>query len=324
MSHPDLDLASWRRLGSAAAQRLADRIADNTGAELVEVRPHEYAGRPGRIALYRRDGTLYALVPGGEVVLGYDGAWFTPTPDQAADYAAWPDGLPSDIRAFVDFVTSPPRVMQLPTLLVAVEAVEPGARPADPDDPRVGQQLASLQSDWEHHRPPGMISHYEWGRVEVAVDDRGQPTSARVVEFVTRDAVLADLAGRGLRLLTPDEWEHACGAGAMTLFRWGDDCPTDCYPTQRLDGLHRLANAFGLVIGHDPYRPECTADPAVDCGGDGGRATCGDYGCFLGWMTLATAYRDRFYDVWPASDHEVHNGGDEPSQLFVRPVIELG
>jgi hypothetical protein len=80
MSHPDLDLASWRRLGGAAAQRLADRIADNTGAELVEVRPHEYAGRPGRIALYRRDGTLYALVPGVEVVLGYDGAWFTPTP----------------------------------------------------------------------------------------------------------------------------------------------------------------------------------------------------------------------------------------------------
>jgi hypothetical protein len=41
-------------------------------------------------------------------------------------------------------------------------------------------------------------------------------------------------------------------------------------------------------------------------------------------VTLATAYRDRFYDVWPGSDHEVRNGGDGPSQLFVRPVIELG
>jgi hypothetical protein len=145
MSHADLDLASWRRLDSAAAQRLAERIADKAGAELVEVRPHQYAGRPGRIALYRLHGTLYALVPGGEVVLGYDGAWFTPIPDQAADYAAWPDGLPSDIRAFVDFVTSAPRVMHLPTLLVAVEAVEPGARPADPGDPRVAQQLADLR-----------------------------------------------------------------------------------------------------------------------------------------------------------------------------------
>jgi hypothetical protein len=278
MSYADLDLAAWRRLDSAAAQRLAERIADNTGAELVAVRPHQYAGRPGRIALYRRDGTLYALVPGGEVALGYDGAWFTPTPDQAADYAAWPDGLPSDIRAFVGMVTSPPRVMQLPTLLVAVEAVEPGAGPADPDDPRVAQQLASLRRGWEHHRPPGMITHHDWGRVEVTVDERCQPISARVVEYVTRHAVVADLAGRGLRLLTPDEWEHACGAGAMTLFRWGEDCPTDRYPTQHLDGPHRLANAVGLVIGHDPYRPECTADPGVACGGDGGRATCGDYG----------------------------------------------
>jgi hypothetical protein len=324
MSYADLELASWRRLDSAAAQRLAERIADDIGAELVEMRPHQYAGRRGRIARYRRDGTLYALVPGGEVALGYDGAWFTPTPEQAADYAAWPDGLPSDIRAFVDLVTSPPRVRHLPTLLVAVEAVEPAARPADPDDPHVAQQLADLQRNWEHYRPPGMITHYDWGRVEVVVDERCQPTSARVVEDVTRDAVVADLAGRGLRLLTPDEWEHACGAGAMTLFRWGDDCPTDCYPTQRRDGPHRRANAFGLVIGHDPYRPECTADPAVDCGGDWGRATCGGYGCFLGWVTLATAYRDRFYDAWPGSDHEVQTWADEPSQLFVRPVIELG
>jgi hypothetical protein len=267
MSYADLELASWRRLGSAAAQRLAERIADDIGAELVEVRPHRYAGRPGRIARYRRDGTLYALVPGGEVMLGYDGAWFTPTPELAADYAAWPDGLPSDIRAFVDLVTSPPRVRQLPTLLVAVEAVEPGVRPADPDDPHVRVVLAALQRDWEQlYRPPGRITHYDWGSVEVRVDERCQPTSARVVEYVTRAAVVDDLASRGLRLLSPDEWEHACGAGAKTLFRWGDDCPTDCYPTQRRDGPHRLANAFGLVIGHDPYRPECTADPGFVAG----------------------------------------------------------
>jgi hypothetical protein len=271
MSYPYLDLTSWRHLGDVAAQRLAERIADDTGADLVEVRPHQYAGRPGRTALYRRDGTLYALVPGGEVVLGYNGAWFTPTPDQAADYSAWPDGLPSDIRGFVDFVTSTPRVTHLPTLLVAVEAVEPGARPADPDDPRVAQQLADLHRNWEHYRPRVSISHYDWGRVEVTVDARCQPTSARVVEYFTRDAVVADLAGRGLRLLSPDEWEHACGAGVMTLFRWGEDCPTDCYPTDCRDGPHRLANAFGLVIGHDPYRPECTTDPAVYCGGDGGQ-----------------------------------------------------
>jgi hypothetical protein len=58
MSYTDLDLARWRRLDSAAARRLAAQIADDTGTELVVVRPLQYAGRSGRIALYRHDGAL--------------------------------------------------------------------------------------------------------------------------------------------------------------------------------------------------------------------------------------------------------------------------
>jgi hypothetical protein len=41
-------------------------------------------------------------------------------------------------------------------------------------------------------------------------------------------------------------------------------------------------------------------------------------------MTLATAYRDRFYDVWPEDDHGIGDWGEEPSNRFVRPVVELG
>ncbi|BEL03200.1 hypothetical protein Q0Z83_013910 [Actinoplanes sichuanensis] len=37
--------------------------------------------------------------------------------------------------------------------------------------------------------------------------------------------VIAGLRSSGLCPPTPDEWEHACGAGATTLFRWGDDYP---------------------------------------------------------------------------------------------------
>jgi hypothetical protein len=87
-------------LTRAAAQRLAERIADDIGVELVEVRPHRYAGRPGRIALYRLDGTLYALVPGGEVALGYDGAWFMPIHDQAADYAGGQQSPRTPVRSW--------------------------------------------------------------------------------------------------------------------------------------------------------------------------------------------------------------------------------
>ena len=41
---------------------------------------------------------------------------------------------------------------------------------------------------------------------------------------------LEALYAAGFRPPTSDEWEHACGAGARTLFRWGDDCPTDRIP----------------------------------------------------------------------------------------------
>jgi hypothetical protein len=328
MSYADLDVARWWGLDDVAARRLAVQIADATGFELVMVRPHRFADRSSRIALYRHNGAGYALVPGGEVVVGYDGARFVPDPAQAADYAeAAPltgTGLPSDIREFVDSMTSPLRRMHLPALLVAVDPIEPGTRPADPDDPRVRQQLVDLQAHWDHYRPPGVISHYDWGRVEVEVDDRCQATSARLVEYTTRDNVVADLAGRGLRLPTPEEWEHACGAGAATLFRWGDACPTESNPYEG-DGPHRLPNAFGLVIGQDPYHVEETADPVVACGGDGGRAICGGYGYFLSWLTLATAYRDRLYDA-PADYDEPFGDEDDGflSTMFIRPVLQLG
>jgi hypothetical protein len=52
---------------------------------------------------------------------------------------------------------------------------------------------------------------------------RGPPTTVQWLE--------ASLARTGMRLPTCDEWEHACGAGASTLFRWGDDSPADFYPT---------------------------------------------------------------------------------------------
>ncbi|MEU8661282.1 hypothetical protein [Actinoplanes philippinensis] len=128
------------------------------------------------------------------------------------------------------------------------------------------------------------------------------------------DWVIAGLRARGLRPPTPDEWEHACGAGATTLFRWGDDYP-DGEPYGTVP-LIQDPNLFGLVIAADPYASEFTTDPEVFCGGDGGAALCGGYGSFLSWLTLATAYRE-------ATLAETVVDGGLTEETPVRPVIEI-
>ncbi|MEU6535673.1 hypothetical protein [Streptomyces sp. NPDC047000] len=127
------------------------------------------------------------------------------------------------------------------------------------------------------------------------------------------------LAARGLRMPTPDEWEHACGAGAGTLFRWGNDCPMDRIPYGDRTGPHTRPNAFGLRIAYDTYRAELTSDPTAVHGGDGGESVCGGYGILLGWLPLATANRN------PQMAGFVHGAeGEEMYEDFsVRPVIVL-
>lgn len=127
------------------------------------------------------------------------------------------------------------------------------------------------------------------------------------------------LAARGLRLPTPDEWEHACGAGARTLFRWGDTCPLDRIPYHSPDGPQHRPNALGLHIAYDPYRTELTTDPASVYGGDGGEATCGGYGTLLAWLPLATSHRNPDYAAW------LHNPDGDAfyEDTSTRPVLPL-
>ncbi|MFJ9953380.1 hypothetical protein [Kitasatospora sp. NPDC091207] len=104
----------------------------------------------------------------------------------------------------------------------------------------------------------------------------------------------AVLAARGLRMPSSDEWEHACGAGADTLFRWGNGCPLDRIPYDNHTGPQHELNAFGLHIAYDTYRTELTSDETAVHGGDGGESACGGYGRLLAWLPLATANRNPY------------------------------
>lgn len=104
----------------------------------------------------------------------------------------------------------------------------------------------------------------------------------------------AVLAARGLRLPSADEWEYACGAGAPTLFRWGNECPLDRTPYEDGAGPQHQLSALGLRIAYDVYRTELSSDVTAVHGGDGGESVCGGYGNLLAWLPLATANRNPF------------------------------
>uniref|UniRef100_A0AAU2K2B4 Uncharacterized protein n=1 Tax=Streptomyces sp. NBC_00049 TaxID=2903617 RepID=A0AAU2K2B4_9ACTN len=128
----------------------------------------------------------------------------------------------------------------------------------------------------------------------------------------------AALAARGLRMPGADEWEHACGAGAGTLFRWGNECPLD-EPSYGGGGVRHEPNAFGLHIAYDSYSTELSGDPAVVHGGDGGEAVCGGYGDLLGWLPLATANRN----PWAAEFTYGPDGEGMYEEFSTRPVLSL-
>lgn len=314
MSFAELTVQDWNALTDQGAGHLAASIAVEHDLRLVTVQAHEFAGRSHRVALFSRDGVVLALVPGGRVRLGFDGSQFAPSVEQTASFAdsAEEYGLPP-VHEFVDAMTSPSRVVELPAMLVGVEAMDACAAWLAADDPRVLELLAKSRP-----RPGGGIRSLSAdGGVEVNLDQVGNVASARLIRQVSYQEAVREVEAGGLRPSTPDEWEYACGAGAETLFRWGDRSLDDGYPYDHRTGPHREQNLWGLAIGQDPYRHEWTSQAGVVCGGDGGGATCGGSGFFLGWLTLATAYRDTEFGMWVASDDGYKD------QILIRPILDL-
>ncbi|BAL88565.1 hypothetical protein AMIS_33450 [Actinoplanes missouriensis 431] len=311
-----IDAAQWFRLGIGDAERVAATIATRCGATTVEVREHEYAGRRGPVAYFLVEGERFAFVPGGRVTVGFDGDRFEPTPEQEESFAesAAEYGIEAGIRQFTDSVTSPRRTVVVPPLLVAVDAVEAGAVAAAPDHPEIVRRVDRLRNRPRSaaEPPPTQV---EWSGARVTLRPDWTVESAWLLDAPSYDGEVARLAGLGQRLLTPDEWEHACGAGAASLFRWGDSNPGRD-PWSARTGPHREPNRFGLRIGEDPYRPERTAARDVVCGGDGGTAVCGGAGSYLSWLTIATAYRDIHYAAEVAND-------DSFGTMLLRPAIPL-
>ncbi|WP_405799845.1 hypothetical protein [Streptomyces sp. NBC_01506] len=270
MSLADLTFDRWRTLDRDAAHHHAREAARLADGRLVEFDATPHLGGLLHRAVIERGGQRFALIPGGEVTVGFDLAGWRPLPEQLDSYRteslAGGFGFDDDLVDHLARYLSPRRTATVPTVLMAVEAHE-------------------------------------------------LPEEA--------DSVTDFLLEGGLRLPGPDEWEHACGAGAQTLFRWGSDCPLELSPYGDHDdptGHRRRPNAFGLRIARDVYEAEMTSDPGSVYGGDGGEAVCGGYGAFVGWLPLATANRN------PGMAEFINGpeGADMSDEFGIRPVLDLG
>jgi len=287
MSLRDLSVSDWVGMTDGIARAECEALARALphGLALRDLKTHGYCGRLHRVARFVRgegdDFVQFVLVPGGQVLLGFNGDDFKPSDWQIESFScsAKEYDLDPSIRRFVDTQTSPRRTADIRPVLVEIEAKEV--------------------------------------RMQLNLNPAGEASS--LCAETTMPDVERRLSETGMRLLTCDEWEHACGAEAATLFRWGDDTPIDFYPTDTCAedralkrawvlsrgplayetpppkwDLHLRPNVFGLSIATNPYELELVSDGPRALGGDGGCNICGGAGFFLGWLPLATAFRDPY------------------------------
>jgi hypothetical protein len=234
----------------------------------------EFAGRKRHVAFYEFDGSLFALIPGGKTVLGYDRKKpFKPTPGQRKSWEknCRQVGAKLPLSEYLNDNLSPLRTVELKPFLMEVRSSRLGLMPVPVREKGRGfppKEHAAIQAGFNGFRQEPMTHQLA--------------------------ALIAATSGDDLRLPSIDEWEYACGAGERTLFRWGDYCPVDCYPAAPDDKtkftLHAAPNGFGLLLPHTTREIEWCAEAGELRGGDGGGNLCGSVDWFVGWLPLATAF----------------------------------
>jgi hypothetical protein len=340
-SAAEVTAVEWRGLSEGAAGGIARAVARRMGVEFVRVFGHEYCGRRSPVAEFDVGGRTFCLVPGGPVRLGFDERAWWPTEEEMASFLGDPDALEpfsqrdrpahtpqwtgeelGAVRAHLAACTTRPREVDVPCLLVAAEAEEAGVTEVGVDHPRIREILAQ--------GPPceGLTTFMEgWNAPDddtrtfrrIRFDPAGRPVQAWLVAHTTYRDVVGSLAAAGQRLLDPDEWEHAVGFGARTLFPWGDRCP-DRYTAAGFGTPDGVSTPLGVPLlsglRFTGSGVELTGAVAEVRAGDGGEAEHDAAPEFHAWLTRAPSFRSVELGLHTATRVSVR-------RTWVRPAVPI-
>lgn len=254
------------------------------------------------VAVFQFRDSEFALIPGAEVTLGHDPSnAFGPT---AAQLKSWQGSVrriskwreagdqgPFDpsLNNYLAKVSSPLRTVVIPPFLMEIDAHEVGVDAIPLETPEVVRFARDVED-----RP----STAHNSKLRVRFDESG-PIEAFRIQWQNQADALCNVQRQGFRLPTSDEFEYACRGFTRSLFRWGNDTPTNEEPDHCEWTLHRQPSDLGINIAQTPYAHEFVMEPEIMCGGDGGVAICSGAGVFMSWLTLSSSFRSSGWGSHP-------------------------
>jgi hypothetical protein len=277
MEREFLQLSYWDQFTANEAEAAGRALAGCLPAPwaFAGVEHHALGDQKRQVAFFTWGGARFALLPGGEVTLGYDrGRPFVPPEEALAEWQR-NAAAPADIEwdDFLERCLTPLRRVTFDPFLLEVEAAAYGQVRVPEGGPvqGAGTVLRRVRT--------------------VLVGGERFDVYRRQLTF---DELCAELAEDGFRPPTSDEWEYACSGGSRALWRWGDQLGPPSAPGE--EPPWDRPNAFGLRIAFNSYESELCGPPPVWRGGDGGVSVCGGEGLLAWQIVLASAYHEPAQD----------------------------
>lgn len=309
---------TWNKLSSEQRlqwlQELVTRLPE--GFALGKIQSFDRYGQQIETGIFSYQQSEFVFVPGDEVTLGWNNDHVSWDQSTLEDLENGLEEIELTIDEAIPMITkqmSPVRTVHIPSLLVERRTHSVGWQEYTLAelDPIENKEIIDAHSTFSlsNYSSHEMYQDYRFVR-------DGQQIRIYVFEE-TEDAYEWQKISleHPFTILTEDEWEYVYGGGARTLFPWGDHFDytmnvkhfgnlnqVEDDPSNTESGLPydlEQPNGFGICFLGDPYEAELTItadDEVIDKGSDGGSGICGGVGVLLGYLPVATYYRNPYQD----------------------------